>query len=497
MENCVDSLDLALRQLHEHLSERAHRRCRGKRLLAGRRVLYWTHHALRVDENPALDVARHLAHHLNLPLLIYQGLSERYRFASDRHHTFILEAARELQAAYEKLGIAYEFYLDRRGHRQPRLAQLALSSAVVVTEDFPLEATKQWTDRLIDTNATAVVLVDTACVAPMRLVGKAYDRAFAFRQATSGLYRQRVDREWPECQLTVQPDAMKGETLQLGKHSLAELVAQCDIDHSVGPVSDTRGGSLAGYERWRSFRKFALRDYASRRNRIEFDGVSRMSAYLHYGMVSPLRLAREASADGAEKYLDELLVWRELAYAFCYYRNDLQSESILPSWAIATLREHANDPRNILSWECLARARSGSRLWDAAQRSLLKHGELHNNVRMTWGKALLSWSGDHQDALERLVDLNHRFALDGRDPASYGGILWCLGQFDRPFPPAQPILGTVRPRPLEQHERRTNLAAYEARVDRCVAEPLPRIAMIGTGLGGLMCSRILEDHGFS
>lgn len=84
-------------------------------------------------------------------------------------------------------------------------------------------------------------------------------------------------------------------------------------------------------------RTTGLRGYAKRRNQIEVDGVSRMSAYLHYGMVSPFRIAREASADGAEKYLDELLIWRELAYAFCYFRNDLDSEANLPSPRIETI----------------------------------------------------------------------------------------------------------------------------------------------------------------
>jgi predicted NAD/FAD-dependent oxidoreductase len=251
---------------------------------------------------------------------------------------------------------------------------------------------------------------------------------------------------------------------------------------------------VAGYARWQAFRNEGLRSYAKRRNEIEVDGVSRMSAYLHYGMVSPFRIAREASADRAEKYLDELLIWRELAYCFCYFRNDLDSDSSLPRWARITLLEHQHDPRTEKSWETLARARSGSRLWDAAQRSLLKHGELHNNVRMTWGKAILEWSKDHPQALERLIDLNHRYALDGRDPASYGGILWCLGQFDRPFFPKQPIFGNVRPRPIHVHEQRTNVEAYEQRVDRALVNPSPRIAMIGAGLGGLMCSRILQDH---
>ena len=65
-----------------------------------------------------------------------------------------------------------------------------------------------------------------------------------------------------------------------------------------------------------------------------------MSAYLHYGMVSPMRIAREAAeinSAGIEKYLDELLIWRELAYAFCFHRADHDQWSALPEWAQVTL----------------------------------------------------------------------------------------------------------------------------------------------------------------
>ena len=51
-------------------------------------------------------------------------------------------------------------------------------------------------------------------------------------------------------------------------------------------------------------------------------------------------------------------------------------------------------------------------------------GELHNNSRMTWGKAFIGWAPP-ADALAALIRCNHRFALDGCGPCSYGGILWC------------------------------------------------------------------------
>ncbi len=92
----------------------------------------------RIDENPALDVARFLALELNLPLLIYQGLSERYDYASDRHHAFILEGARDVQLEVEAAGLCYAVHLERTQNRQPQLISLAKQAAVVITEDMPV-----------------------------------------------------------------------------------------------------------------------------------------------------------------------------------------------------------------------------------------------------------------------------------------------------------------------------------------------------------------------
>ena len=266
-----------------------------------------------------------------------------------------------------------------------------------------------------------------------------------------------------------------------------------------GQCVDTVGGSRAGYARWRQFKEKHLNGYAKQRNNALRDGVSRMSAYLHYGMVSPFRIAREA-ADiknaGAEKYLDELLIWRELAYAFCFYRDDHDQWSAIPEWARETLEQHATDQRKVYSWEQLARGKTDDEFWNAAQHSLLKQGELHNNVRMTWGKAILNWTKDPQTALSTIIDLNHRYALDGRDPASYGGILWCLGQFDRPFKPASKILsgrfGLVR---LPITRRGWILEQYQTKVNEPRFDPVPKVAVIGAGISGLMAARTLQDHG--
>lgn len=87
-------------------------------------VVYWLHHAMRAHENPALDVAVTVANECRLPLLVYQGVPERYPYASDRHHTFILEGARDLEEQFNKRGIHYALYVETRQNRGPNLREL-------------------------------------------------------------------------------------------------------------------------------------------------------------------------------------------------------------------------------------------------------------------------------------------------------------------------------------------------------------------------------------
>jgi len=468
----------------------------------GEYILYWMHNALRAHENPALDTAICLARQNGLPLLVYHALSEDYPAASDRHHAFILQGARDVQRELADRGISAFFHVQRDGHRGPHLRTLTRAAAAVVTEEMPTQPISGWLERLTQITSTPIACVDTSCILPMTHLKKRYTRAFQFRGATQEEYARRVDLPYQEQAVDTLPydGLVPFEPIDLQDQCLASLIADCRIDHAVAPVAETVGGSRAGYRRWESFCRQGLDQYARQRTDASLQGgTSRMSAYLHYGMVSPFRIAREASARSATKFLDELLIWRELAFHFCFHHVDLlDSMEALPDWAKATLEAHAHDPRPAhFSWETLYRGQTGQPLWDACQRSLLRHGELHNNLRMTWGKALLSWTRCPGLALQQLRDLNHRLALDARDPCSYGGILWCLGQFDRPFEPEQPILGRVRDRSITEHQQRINFTRYRRLVDRPIAGELPSVAIIGAGLAGLMAGRTLIDHGLA
>lgn len=84
-------------------------------------------------------------------------------------------------------------------------------------------------------------------------------------------------------------------------------------------------------------------------------------------------------------------------------------------------------------------------------------------VRMTWGKGPLQWTAGPAQALELTLALNDRYALDGCDPCSVGGVLWCFGLFDGPKESGgTPVTGSLRKRPTSAHARRLSPAAYAA-----------------------------------
>ena len=166
-------------------------------------------------------------------------------------------------------------------------------------------------------------------------------------------------------------------------------------------------------------------------------------------------------SEPAEAFLDQLVTWREVGYNCCAYRSDYDEYQSLPSWAKATLAKHAVDKRSYLfTLDEFAAARTHDRLWNAAQRQLITEGTIHNYLRMLWGKKILQWTAGPQEALDIMVELNNRYALDGQDPNSYSGIFWILGRYDRPWGPERPIFGTVRYMSSENTARKIRVREY-------------------------------------
>ena len=167
------------------------------------------------------------------------------------------------------------------------------------------------------------------------------------------------------------------------------------------------------------------------------------------------------TSPAAESYLDELITWRELGYNMCWQRPDYDQYESLPEWAQRTLQEHASDHRSyIYSREQFESALTHDPLWNAAQSQLVREGRIHNYLRMLWGKKILEWTSSPREALGFMIELNNKYALDGRNPNSYSGIFWVLGRYDRAWGPERPVFGKIRYMSSENTARKVRVKEY-------------------------------------
>lgn len=435
-------------------------------------VLYWAQMNRRVESNHALARAIELANGLNLPVLYYEGLTCAYDYASDRMHAFILEGVPETARRLEKRGIGYCFHLRRRkDDPNGALYRLAGQAACVVTDDYPTFIAARHNARVPHRVKVAYEAVDASCIVPMNVLQKREYAAYTIRPKITRLLPEHlkpcpdpaVRRRWqgsaPEFHTPVQPGRIAG------------LMAECEIDHGVRPSTSYTGGRLAAEQALDHFLASNLRRYARDKNNPSAQATSDLSPYLHFGQISSLEVAlatRKHAEENkliADEFLEELIVRRELSFNFARHAENPASLSNLPDWARITLQKHAADLREpSYTREQFERAETHDALWNACQKELLLRGKIHGYYRMYWGKKVIEWSPTCQDALDTMVYLHDRYALDGRDPNTYTSILWCFGLHDRPWQ-ERPVFGMIRYMSLDGMKRKTDVSAYLREID--------------------------------
>ena len=416
-----------------------------------RYVLYWMQMYKRTSHNHALTFAIRKANELKLPLVVYEGLKYYYPWASDRMHMFILEGVEEKRSEFECLGVRYVFYLQKDAD-SPRdtVARIAEDAALIVTDDYPCFIIPEHNRRMAERSAVPVYVVDSNGVIPMSKFDKEEYAAYTIRPKIKKLLS---DYLIPYEDESVEIDSVRlkldcPET-DVTDETIASLVSECDIDHTVPPSKLYHGGKLNAHVRLKKFVDEILPNYDKTRNKPEVDGSSRLSPYLHFGFISSLEIAlavEEADAPRSAKdaFLEELIVRRELSFNLTRHNPHYDSLAALPAWVQKTMRDHIGDERQfVYSLEQLENAETHDELWNAAQREMVATGEMHNYVRMLWGKNVIAWSPTYEIAFETLVHLNNKYCLDGRDPNSYAGILWCFGKHDRPWM-ERDVFGTIR-----------------------------------------------------
>jgi deoxyribodipyrimidine photo-lyase len=261
-------------------------------------------------------------------------------------------------------------------------------------------------------------------------------------------------------------------------------LASLPIDHSVRPVAEVPGGARQAQKRLSRFIRERLSSYNQDRNEPNQAGSSELSPFLHFGHLSCHEFFRAIMgsqhwkvgdlckpngkvngfwqvSDSAEALLDQLCTWREIGFNMCWRESNYAEFESLPQWAQQTMQDHEKDARPaVYTFEQFERAQTHDQLWNAAQRQLLQQGRIHNYLRMLWGKKILHWTKTPRRALEIMIELNNKYALDGRDPNSYSGIFWVLGRYDRAWGPEREVFGKIRYMTSENTARKHAVGEY-------------------------------------
>ena len=140
------------------------------------------------------------------------------------------------------------------------------------------------------------------------------------------------------------------------------------------------GGERAARLRLRRFLTGAAAAYAERRDRLDLDGTSRLSADLSHGTLSVRRVWTDVeSALGgtgpAQSFLNELL-WREFSHSTLWDRPELLEKPFRAAFAGFPWRDDE------ALWQAWVLGRTGYPVVDASARQLLGEGFVHNRARM-------------------------------------------------------------------------------------------------------------------
>lgn len=406
-------------------------------------ILYLVSRAIRFKDNQALYTAQKKALNQNAQLICLFNYYPNYPYANLRNMHFLLSGLLEMSQKLNKHNIPLLF---RQGNLIENINDLRNDFDItnIITEQHVLKPILKAHDLLSEycySNMIEFLKVNTACVVPVDETSlKLEYAAKTIRPKLMSKYKSYLLNFYP---IQIHPQSINIESfnqIQFNNFFTQNKLEELSLSKLI-PGEDAANAQL------QHFIEHGLKNYANR-NEYDSQGQSYLSAYLHFGMLSPLKMIRDvenSQHENAPLFVEEALVRRELAENYCYYCKDYDSIKGAWTWAQNTLNQHINDPREYTyTLEKFEKAETHDDLWNFCQMKIVTDGYLHSYLRMYWAKMVLYWTKTPQDAIDLLIHLNDKYMLDGRDPNGYTGIMWSVAAVhDRPWFD-RPVIGLVR-----------------------------------------------------
>ncbi len=365
--------------------------------------IWWIRRDLRLTDNPALHSA--LEAGSVLPVFI---LDPAFDSSSARRKNFLYEG---LHALNKDLRERTSYLVLRTGKPLDVLKQLIFetnASTIFAEEDFTPYARKR--DIEIGYHLP-LTLVNGQTTHHPTAVLKADGKPYTVYTAYSKVWKAKLPSKlnlYPAPEKINTPFVINNEHLPPFK---------------VNPLFPA--GEKEALVRLEEFTNYQITNYSDHRNRMDLDGTSSLSPYIHFGMIG-LRQAVVAArnsylvtrnSQGSETWLNEL-IWREFYIQILYHFPHVAKTAFNPALANIPWRN------NVSEFEAWKRGETGVPVVDAAMRQLKEIGWMHNRARMIVASylvkdLLIDWRWGEAWFMENL--------LDGDIAANNGGWQWTAG----------------------------------------------------------------------
>ncbi len=368
-------------------------------------AIWWIRRDLRLTDNAALHSA--LEAGSVLPVFI---LDPAFDSSPERRKNFLYEGLHALDKALRERG---SFLVVRKGKPLDILTQLVKEikvDAIYAEEDFTPYARKR--DLEIEHHLPLHLVSGQTAHHPNGVL-KSDGKPYTVYTPYSKVWKAKLPS-----MLNLFPAPEKINTpFEIANEKLPPF--------KVNPLFPA--GEKEALVRLEEFTFKKIYSYSDDRNRMDLDGTSALSPYIHLGMIGlrqAVHAARPSTFDfhlstskGPETWLNEL-IWREFYIQILYHFPHVAETAFNKSLANIPWRNNASE------FEAWKRGETGVPVVDAAMRQLKEIGWMHNRARMIVASylvkdLLIDWRRGEAWFMENL--------LDGDIAANNGGWQWTAG----------------------------------------------------------------------
>lgn len=365
-------------------------------------AIWWIRRDLRLTDNAALQAA--LAAGPVVPIFI---LDPAFNGSSPRRKDFLYEGLHALDRDLRSRGSYLVLHTGRPLDVLQKVQRETTAEFIFAEEDFTPYALKRDEELACQ---LPLHLIHGLTVFHPRDVLKADQTPYTVFTPYSKFWKARLARA-----LQIQPAPGRINTP-------TGIRTEPLPSFKVSPLFPA--GEEEALVRLEEFLHSRIFEYGENRNRMDLDGTSSLSPYLHLGMLGirqAVHAAQQAIAHkksaGAELWLNEL-IWREFYIQILYHFPYVSKTAFNPSLANIPWR---NNEEEFEAWK---QGRTGVPIVDAAMRQLQEIGWMHNRARMIAASylvkdLLIDWRWGEAWFMENL--------LDGDIAANNGGWQWTAG----------------------------------------------------------------------